>query len=136
MPSSVELVCVDPARVAEIWPHARALIRAAIDHTGLSDFADIEANVLSGDQLLWLAWGGKSIEAAATTQLIAVRAHKVCVLTACAGQNRARWLPLFEQIEAFARNEGCLCMRIYGRKGWERVLSSYRVEHVILEKVL
>jgi hypothetical protein len=31
------------------------MIRAAIERTDLSDFADIEKDVLAGDQLLWLA---------------------------------------------------------------------------------
>ena len=131
-----ELVCVDPKRVNDVWPLARELIRSAIDYTELNDFSDIETDVLYGDQLLWLAYENKSIEAAATTQIIKVRNQKVLILTACAGHDRGRWLPLFEKIEQFGRDEGCKRCRIYGRKGWERVLNGYRVEHVILEKVL
>jgi hypothetical protein len=128
---TIDLVCVDPARVTEIWPFARDLIKAAIERTNLSDFQDIEADVLSGDQLLWLAWSGR-IEAAATTHL----SRNVCTLTACSGYDRERWLPLFEKIEDYAKAEGATAMRIYGRKGWERVLNGYRAEHVILEKRL
>ena len=131
-----ELICVDPKQVHEFWPHARQLIKTAIERTDLSEFSDIECDVLSGDQLLWLAWNGRSIEAAATTHLIKTRGKPVCVLTACAGHDRDRWLPLFEQIETYAKNEGCSCVRIFGRKGWERVLKNYRVEHVILERAL
>jgi hypothetical protein len=131
MPSLVELICVDPKRIAEFWPHARALIKTAIEKTDLSDFDDIERDVLSGDQLLWLAWSG-SIEAAATTHL----SRGVCTLTACAGHHRERWLPLFEKIEDYAKAEGCKSMRLYGRRGWERVLNGYRAEYVILEKAL
>jgi hypothetical protein len=126
------LVCIDPARIDEIWPHAKHLIRSAIERINLSRFEDTEKDVLDGLQLLWLAWDGTSIEAAATTQLV----RPVCILTACAGHHRERWLPLFEKIERYAKNEGCSTMRIYGRKGWERVLDGYRVEHVILEKTL
>jgi hypothetical protein len=129
--ASPDLICVDPKRIAEFWPHARQLIKTAIEKTGLSDFRDIEYDILSGDQLLWLAWSG-TIEAAATTQL----SRGVCTLTACAGHHRERWLPLFERIEAYAKNEGCSCVRIFGRRGWERVLNGYRVEHVILEKAM
>ena len=130
-PSKVELICVDPERIFDFWPHARSLIKAAVDHTNLSDFKDIEDQVLSGDQLLWLAWSGK-IEAAATTHL----ARDVCTLTACSGHHRERWLPLFEKIENYAKAEGAHTMRIWGRPGWQRVLDGYRVEHVILEKSL
>ncbi len=135
MPSSVELHCINPNRVHEYWPKASHLIKAAIEKTGLSEFADIEYDVLSGDQLLWLAIGN-GIEAAATTHLIKATGKPVCVLTACSGTNRERWLPLFARIEGYAKAEGCKCVRIYGRVGWQRVLKNYRVEHVILERPL
>lgn len=127
-----ELICIDPARIDEVWPHARHLIREAIERTGLSEFSEIESEVLAGKQLLWLAWNGSSIEAAATTALCT----PVCILTACSGSNRDRWLPLLSKIEQYARNEGCSAMRIFGRKGWERALDGYKVEHVVLQKGL
>jgi len=57
-------------------------------------------------------------------------------LVACSGQHRERWLPLFSKIEDYAKAEGCRCMRLVGRPGWERVLDGYRREFVILEKAL
>lgn len=135
MPFMAELVCVDPKQIREFWPHARELVKAAIDHTGLNDFDAVECDVLRGDQLLWLAWNG-SIEAAATTKLIKIGERKICILVACSGHHRERWMPLLEKIETYARAEGCEAMRLYGRKGWERVLTDYRVEHVIMEKVI
>lgn len=119
----------------EFWPLAKGLIRAAIEQTDLNDFSDIEYDVLSGDQLLWLAVGEK-IEAAAVTHLIKSSGGPVLIITACSGHHRERWLPLFTRIEDYARAEGCKCVRIYGRKGWQRVLHGYHVEHVILEKAL
>lgn len=126
---SVDLLCVNPADVHKTWPLARDLIRAAIERTDLSDLADIEKDVLAGDQLLWLAISDR-IEAAATTHL----SRGVCTVTACSGHLMKRWLPLFSRIEKYAKDEGCK-MRIYGRPGWQRVLEGYRIEYVILEKV-
>jgi hypothetical protein len=131
MPSKVDLVCVDPEKIFDFWPFARPLIKAALERTRLSNIEDIESDVLEGRQLLWLAWSDR-IEAAATTHLSA----GVCTLTACSGHQRERWLPLFAKIEKYATDECCSTMRLYGRKGWERVLDGYRVEHVILEKAL
>jgi hypothetical protein len=130
-----DLICVDPSRIDEMWPHVRDLIRAAVERTGLSSFADLESDVLTGMQLCWIAWGGQEIMAAATTHLVKPY-NKVCVVTACSGYDRERWLPLFERIEQYAKDEGCATMRIFGRKGWERVLDGYRAEHVVLEKAL
>jgi hypothetical protein len=132
---SADLVCVDPSRIDEMWPHVREQLRAAIDRTELSSFDELEADVFTGAQLVWIAWDGKEIMAVATTQLVKPR-NKVCVLTACAGRDREQWLPLFGHIEKYAKDEGCTKMRIYGRKGWQRVLDEYHVEHVILEKAL
>jgi hypothetical protein len=125
------LVCVDPKRVHEFWPHAKELILSAIRRTGISDPQDIEYDILSGDQLLWLAFDGK-IKAAAASHL----AGDVCTITACGGEDMKEWLPLFSQIEDYAKAEGCRCVRIYGRKGWLRVLDGYRATHVIMERPL
>ena len=128
---SVDLLCVNPHDIEKTWPLAKDLIRAAIERTGLSDFADIEKSVLAGDQLLWLAISDH-IEAAATTR----KADNICTIVSCSGHQRERWLPLFATIEKYAKDEGCKAIRIYGRKGWERVLDGYRAEYVILEKQL
>lgn len=139
-PPSAALVCVDPKRVHAIWPHVAPQLRRAITRTGLSAFADIENEILRGNALLWLAvsseGGAATIEAAASTSLQQTDTGKVCVITACAGANMVRWLPLINHIEAYAKNERCSCVRIFGRKGWLRVLDRYRDTNVILEKEL
>ncbi|WFU35664.1 hypothetical protein QA635_15145 [Bradyrhizobium brasilense] len=94
----------------------------------------MEADILSGRGLLWLAWDGRAIQAAATTVLINSEIGKVCVITACGGTGMKRWLPLLNGIESYARDEGCTRVRIYGRKGWLRVLDGYRAKHVIMDK--
>jgi hypothetical protein len=128
---SVDLICVPPNEVTQVWPYAGPMIRVAIEQTNLSDFADVEKDVMSGDQLLWLAISDH-IEAAATTHL----SRNVCTLTACSGHQRERWLPLMSKIEAYAKAEGCRTLRLYGRVGWQRVLKDYRVEHIVMEKSL
>ncbi len=140
MRSRVELVCADPKRVHEIWPLAAPLLHAAIARTGLSAFADLERDILRGDALLWLAVGGGEgapmIEATASTSLQLTDAGKVCVITACSGKDMTRWLPLIAGIETYAKEEGCRRVRIFGRKGWLRVLDGYEEEHIVMDKEL
>ena len=131
-----ELVCVDPARIHEIWPHVRPLLEKASRATCLNAFADFEADILSGRSLAWIAWNGNTIEAAATTILINTDLGKVCVITLCAGRDMKRWLKLIGRIEAYARDEGCARIRIFGRKGWLRVLEGFEARHVVMEKVI
>jgi hypothetical protein len=143
---SPQLVCVDPARACEVWPHVRALIHAAMRRGDLSSFSAVEASVLAGDALLWLAWdpGAERITAAAITELHATEWRKACVIVACGGRaprsgsgaGMAAWLPLLAGIETYARAAGCACVRIMGRKGWARALPTYRTTRIVLEKEL
>lgn len=133
----VRLACVDPSMIEEFWPFARPLIEKAIKRTNLGRWCDHEHAILRGDELLWLANDGKRIEAAATTHLTKGQdGRPVCTITACAGENMGQWLPLIAGIEQYAKAEGCSCVRIFGRKGWSRVLDGYHVEHVVLERAM
>lgn len=130
------LICIDPIHVRSIWPLAAPLLKKAIVKTGLSDFAAIERDVLEGRSLLWVAWDGSAIIAAASTSLQRTDAGQVCVITACAGEGMPDWLPLIVGIEAYATAESCRCVRIFGRKGWSRVLAGYRETYAIIDKPL
>jgi hypothetical protein len=83
-----------------------------------------------------MAWNGRAVESAAATILINSEAGKVCIITVCAGSDMKRWLGLIGQIESYARREGCARVRIYGRKGWLRVLDGYAQKYVIMDKEL
>lgn len=134
MPSKAELICVSPDRVEEFWPHVEPLLRKAIERVGLIDFDEHAAQILRGDALVWLAWSGK-IDAAASTVLERA-GGLVCVLVACSGEDMPEWLPLLSGIEQYARNEGCKTLRIFGRRGWLRVLDDYREVATVIEKAL
>jgi hypothetical protein len=131
-----DLLCVDPKRIHEVWPTAEPLLRAAILRTGLSAWQDIEYDILYGDALLWLCVEGSEILCAGSTSLQDVDAGRVCVITACGGTNMHSWKPLLSKIEQYARDEKCICVRIYGRKGWLRALEGYHETNVVLDKGL
>jgi hypothetical protein len=131
-----DLVCVAPARVREIWPHVRTTLLAAVKVTNLSHTQDIEDAILSGRSLLWLVWDGRLIKAAVSTELMATDTDKFCVLTACGGKDMRDWLMLLGKIEEYAKAEGCKALRIYGRRGWKRVLEDYRETAIVIEKDL
>jgi hypothetical protein len=133
------LVCVDPARVAEVWPLVSALMDRAQERFGSNDERmAIEKDVREGLALLWMAWSDdRKIEAALVTDIIKEDDYKVCRLRALAGYNIQRWFKLLGRIEGFARDEKCRVIRYFGRKGWTIMLGAdYRVTHVMAEKVL
>ena len=131
-----QLICIPPAQVRDFWPHVSPLIAAAMRKGRLTDFADVERVVLAGGALLWLAWTGETIKAAAVTQLGQANGEKFCTIVACGGRERGGWLHLIAGLERYAQAEGCAAMRIYGRRGWLKLLPAYRVARVLLEKKL
>jgi hypothetical protein len=94
-PAGCHLVCVPPDKVALAWPPVRSLIFAAMQRGDLSSFGPVEASVLRGDALLWLALScedgdGVRIDAAAVTELHRTEWRKVCVVVACGAPSRLR----------------------------------------------
>jgi hypothetical protein len=136
--ATCQLICIDPARIHEFWPHVAPLIKAAMVRGAITDFAEVEAAVLAGRALVWIAWNGTSIKAAAVTQLSTVHDARFCTIVACgaAGADRDAWLPLLASLERYAKSENCQAIRIFGRRGWERLLPDYRPARVLLQKEL
>jgi hypothetical protein len=130
------LVCVDPDRVREVWPHVAAMIVHAMRRGGLGDAAEVARRLAAGRALLWLAWDGERILAAAVTELGEVGGERLCTIVACGGQGLARFAPLLAGLERYAVAEGCARMRICGRRGWMRALAGYRLRAVVIEKSL
>jgi hypothetical protein len=129
-------VCVAPYHVADVWPAVAHHIAASLRRGGLGDVQHVARKVFAGDALLWLAWDGRAIMAAAVTELGAVNGRRICTIVACGGRDRARWQPLIAALEEYARSEDCAATRILGRKGWARVLPDYRNIAIVLEKEL
>jgi hypothetical protein len=126
-------ICIDPARVAEVWPHAEGLIDEAMRRGGLNDVSSVRDDVLAGKALLWIVWD-EAIKAAGITKIVKPYDTRICILVACGGS--ADWQMVAETIEDYARAQDCAITRIYGREGWQRVLPGYRRTRVILDKEL
>jgi hypothetical protein len=130
------LVAIPPADAHQVWPHVAALVQAAMQKGRLSNYAEVEHSVRSGGALLWLAWEGETIKAAAVTEISEANGEKFCTIVACGGHDRGQWLHLLAGLESHAKAEGCAAMRVYGRRGWGKLLKDYRVTRVLLEKAL
>lgn len=134
--TACQLLCVSLEHIKTIWPNVRPLILSAMKRGDFGAFAPVEDDVLNGDALLWIAHEDKSISAACISQIGETEWRKVCTIVACGGTNMRQWVGLLEQIEAYAKAEGCSASRIVGREGWGAVLPAYRPHRVVLEKGL
>ena len=131
-----ELRCVAPTHVEMLWPYVEPLIQAAVEKQNLSDLAVVKHDLLNGGALLWIAWNGYDVKAAAVTQCALANGDKFCTITACGGHDSKEWLPLIHGLEVYAKQEGCRATRIMGRTGWKRMLPDYHEVGFILERTL
>jgi hypothetical protein len=133
------LLCVPPDQVEKFWPHVEILISRAFLVGGGDDTPNSTRQRLNdGKAQLWIVLddrkAGGELTAAATTELILTPKEKICVITSCAGKDLRRWDRFIADLEKFARDEGCAKLRIYGRRGWRKILSGYREPWITLEK--
>lgn len=131
-----ETLCVTPGRIEEIWPHIEPWFAKAVAQCGDWTVDAIREGVGAERMLLWILWDGEALKAAAVTQLIIVPRGKVCTVVACGGSAAGSWKSAISPIEKYAKEEGCVSMRIQGRVAWTRVFDDYDLEWVALEKRL
>jgi hypothetical protein len=133
-----QAICVDPQFVETLFPQIKHHLQAAREAHGLEFHADATlADLKNKDMLLWLPVCGAEIFGACTTQLIKGDGGElICLILGLGGAGMKQWLHLIEDIEQYARDEGCARMRIEGRRGWQRALPEYQRTGVILERRL
>ncbi len=114
-------LCVDPAKIDEMWPHVRSLIEMAFWAGRGDDSVDaIYQELKVQKSLLWIVWDddNKQIACAVTTRLILTDRGKICLITSCGGNQIEQWLKFLSEIEKYAKEEGCKFIRFSGRRGW------------------
>ena len=131
-----KIFCVNPKVADKIWPLAKPILEPAFDETSDSTIEATEADVMSGMALLWLAWDGKKLIAAATTAINKTPRHKICIVTSAGGIHSKLWKEFMPMVEKYARDECCERVRAMGRKGWAKVLNGYEQPWIVLDKVL
>lgn len=134
MSFSADLLCVYPPKVDEFWPYAEPWLKKATERCGEWSIGEIRQQIEKG-ALLWVVWNGEKLSAACVTRLIEVKGEKKCQVLACGGEGED-WRRRFEEIEDYARNEGCVKTQIQGRDGWRGIFSDYDLAWVVLEKRL
>ncbi len=100
------------------------------------------ADLQAGEMQLWLVVegmgsGAETIKAAVLTDIKPYASGmKVCTIWLVVGEAARSWIALRNEIEDWARQEGCESVEIVGRKGWGRLLDDYEQISVVYEKRL
>lgn len=131
-----ELICIPHDRIEQALPMVQHFITAAMSRADLGKSADVIADVVAGRALLWIAWDKPNTIGAGVTCVHETERSKVCTIVAWGSDDMEATLPLLATIEDYASGEGCDCVRLFGRKGWMRMLDGYHETKTVLERRL
>lgn len=101
---------------------------------GSLDPDDLWADVDSKFRQLWVVEDDGAVKAAVLTSVCDDN-YQTCDVTHAAGEDRAAWQHLWDNLEVWATEIGCQRIRAFARSGWERILPLKRT-HVVLERFL
>lgn len=119
--------------------HLAHAVRPLIEHASrYRDFAwdDLEPELVAGRMQLWIAGRSGRLEMACISEVQDRPRAKVGVIVYIAGAHRERWVGFLPLLEQWMREQGCVRIEAWCRRGWERVLTRYRKTHVLMEKPL
>ena len=132
------LTAVPTAVVDVIWNDvSRVLRRSVLTAGGRFDLNDVREGIKSGFYDLWVVMEEDRVVAALTTRVVAYPQCKSLALDWIGGSRMREWLPQAQKVMTkFAKENDCIQLEGYGRKGWDRWLRAYGWEpHYIAYKM-
>ena len=109
------------------WPEIAPLISPAVEMSeGRHNLNTTLARVASGHMTCLVALSQARPIMGCIIQVALYPAEKWLQIPFCGGSRMKEWLPqLVDTIDAFAYNEQCVGVELFGRGGWKRVLATY-----------
>jgi len=133
----MELILIPQADAAKIWYGiVHDMIDAGFAASDVPMPEDMLEQLSEGKRQLWVAVTADAhIQAAMLTAVYKMRSGgKMLKMMECGGSSMHTWLPLRDQIEEYAKSQGCDRVIVEGRIGWRGVLKDYKIVSVTLEK--
>ena len=136
-PAPMQLIIIPREHLQTVIPMVLDKLQAVADRShGNLTVEGIVQCFIDGRWNLWVVWDGKPHAVVATELYMNTGGLHVCDIAICSGDNSHLWMHLLSEIEEFAEMNGCVKVRLKGRKGWGKKLSDYKLTHVILEKAM
>lgn len=114
-----------------MWKFAEPFVKRALDHTnGELAASDLLRLCLARDAQLWMIFDGQRIAGAGTTEIIFYPQKKICRIITLAGTEFENWMHYaYQIIEAWAKDNGCVGVEAYTRKGFVPKLQKIGFRH-------
>lgn len=131
--SSARLIPVPAPRVGLVWPYLVGFVDDAVMATAsVQSVERIREKIDARDMQLWAIRVDGKTAGAVVTEIYDTAAGKTCGVPYLGGVGMNDWLHLLDQIEAWAKANGCVRSESVCRPGWERVLKRFGWEKITI----
>lgn len=133
----MNVFCIGPEQIDALWPLYGHHLERLERETGLVYAGQIRKDLRAASKQLWGYQHGPDIIGVAITSIYELPRGTVCeIYAACGTGSRSEIKAIVDEITRWARAQGCVQVRVLGRRGWLRVLTDFAYRGVILEKDL
>jgi hypothetical protein len=141
----MDWIYIPKKNINQVWVLAYPYIKEALSYSNNHHHPEHFKDLLNEGKLqLWMIWNNKAehskdkLYGIIVSEIIQKSIKKVCHIAIATGKNRQKWQHLIEKLENFAKDQGCDCMELIARPGWQKILDKYNYKktHVVLEKEL
>jgi len=134
--TEVAVLTVPPARAGEFWPHISQHIEKALEY-GWNTPEEVLTLIENAQAQCWLAVKGDRVLGVWVTRIEQSERGRYCLVWLTGGERVHEWLHLVgDEVEPWARENGCEELQLVGRKSWVRRLPEYKWTSVVLRKSL
>lgn len=137
----IQLIGVPHSSIEQVWDKAKPMLQKGIDYgDGELDMDDILKFLLDRAMQLWVLYNYTEdvIVMAAVTELITYPQKRICRFVTLGGGRVEDWMSYIEDIEGWAKVQGCEAMEAFGRRGLAKKLEQvgYANKYVVIRKEL
>jgi len=134
----VSLTTFPSTAIDTVWRYVEPHLARAIEQQDEYTKQEVYNSLKRAECQLWCSLRDDNrIEAALVTSIKKTSDGRLyCLLQACGGENLSNWDKYIQVVEEWAQSKGCEEMRIYGRRGWAKVLPGYKPTMTKLSKKL
>jgi len=133
-----QLVAIEPEELGSVWDLIEPFMFEVIDGcNGRHTMESLISEIMNRELALWAVVGASGPRALVGTQiLVASSGLRSLTIRFTVGKGLRAWIGLLDDLEDYARSQGCTRVQTYSRKGWAKHMPDYKLTHILLEKDL
>lgn len=122
--------------IEENWYQIQPFVKRVLNKIDLWYTLDnIKDSLCNAEMQLWTSYIETQLKSVCVTRIVIhPKNYKFLEIVLMAGEMIS--VPELQQIEGWAKDDGCIKSRLTGRRGWKKALPDYKEKQIILEKRL